>query len=72
MFIGWFTIGMYFIVCNVTMCVPLKSYQIILVQDRLKVYKEAWNGMLGVDYSTKLSPWLAHECITPRTIHDEV
>jgi hypothetical protein len=73
MFIGWFTIGMHFIVYNVTMCVPIKSYEIIImVQDRLRVYKETWNRMLGVDYSTKLSPWLAHGCITPKTIHDEV
>lgn len=41
-------------------------------KDRLRVYKETRNGMLGADYSTKFSPWLAHGCITPRTIHDEV
>lgn len=27
------------------------------------------NGMLGADYSTKLAPWLAAGCISPRTIH---
>ncbi len=62
-----------FIVFSKTMWVPLKSSKmIILVQDRLRVYKETRNGMLGADYSTKFSPWLAHGCITPRTIHDEV
>ena len=29
------------------------------LQDLLKVYKETRNGMLGPDYSTKFSPWLA-------------
>lgn len=43
-----------------------------LLQDQLKVYKETRNGMLGADYSTKFSPWLAHGCLSPRTIHDEV
>lgn len=28
--------------------------------------------MIGADYSTKFSPWLAHGCLSPRTIHDEV
>ncbi|KAG2278477.1 hypothetical protein Bca52824_061032 [Brassica carinata] len=30
-----------------------------LGRDLLKVYKETRNGMLGPDYSTKFSPWLA-------------
>jgi deoxyribodipyrimidine photo-lyase len=29
------------------------------------------NGMLGGDYSSKLSPWLAHGCISPRQIWAE-
>ena len=41
-------------------------------RDRLRVYKETRNGMLGADYSSKLSPWLAHGCISPRFVHDEV
>ena len=35
-------------------------------------YFSTRNGMLGPDYSTKFSPWLAHGCISPRTIHHEV
>jgi len=31
-------------------------------------YKETRNGMLGVDYSTKFSAWLAHGCVSPRLI----
>ncbi|CAI0376480.1 unnamed protein product [Linum tenue] len=41
-------------------------------KDLLCVYKETRNGMLGSDYSTKFSPWLASGCISPRFIHDEV
>ncbi len=31
-------------------------------------YKETRNGLLGGDYSTKFSPWLALGCISPRYI----
>ena len=41
-------------------------------QDCLKEYKETRNGMLGADYSSKFSPWLAHGCISPRFIYQEV
>ncbi|KAL2652281.1 hypothetical protein R1flu_020409 [Riccia fluitans] len=41
-------------------------------KDKVREYKETRNGMLGADYSTKFSPWLAHGCITPRIICDEL
>ncbi|CAN8252225.1 unnamed protein product [Cochlearia groenlandica] len=41
-------------------------------KDLLKVYKDTRNGMLGSDYSTKFSPWLAFGCISPRFIYEEV
>ncbi|GBG67780.1 hypothetical protein CBR_g905 [Chara braunii] len=41
-------------------------------KDKLRVYKETRNGMLGADYSTKFSPWLAFGCLSPRFIHDEL
>ncbi|XP_042989925.1 cryptochrome DASH, chloroplastic/mitochondrial-like isoform X2 [Carya illinoinensis] len=41
-------------------------------KDLLKIYKETRNGMLGPDYSTKLSPWLASGSLSPRFIHAEV
>lgn len=44
----------------------LKDY--IWEKDLLKVYFETRNGMIGADYSSKLSPWLAHGCISPRYI----
>jgi len=39
--------------------------------DRLKEYFEIRNGMLGEGYSSKLSPWLAVGCISPRRIWKE-
>jgi len=41
-------------------------------RDRLKVYKETRNGMLGADYSSKFSAWLAHGCLSPRLIYAQV
>jgi len=40
--------------------------------DHLKNYKFTRNGLLGADYSSKFSPWLALGCISPRRIYWEV
>lgn len=40
--------------------------------DQLRVYKETRNGMLGADYSSKLSPWLSLGCLSPRYIYEQV
>ena len=40
--------------------------------DCLKTYKETRNGLLGPDYSSKFSAWLALGCISPRFIYEEV
>lgn len=40
--------------------------------DLLKTYKETRNGLIGGDYSSKLSPWLAQGCISPKLIYHEV
>lgn len=40
--------------------------------DCLKNYKETRNGLLGPDYSSKFSAWLALGCISPRYIYEEV
>jgi deoxyribodipyrimidine photo-lyase len=37
-----------------------------------KTYKETRNGLLGSDYSTKFSLWLAHGCISPKKIFEEL
>lgn len=41
-------------------------------RDCLKNYKETRNGMLGEDYSSKFSPWLANGSLSPRVIYREV
>ncbi|MBW4420023.1 MAG: DASH family cryptochrome [Myxacorys californica WJT36-NPBG1] len=41
-------------------------------QEHLKTYKETRNGMLGADYSSKFSPWLALGCLSPRYIYWQV
>lgn len=40
--------------------------------DELKYYKWKRNGMLGADYSSKLSPWLSLGSLSPRTVSAEV
>jgi deoxyribodipyrimidine photo-lyase len=40
--------------------------------DHLREYKQTRNGMLGAEYSSKFSPWLAAGCLSPRWIHAEV
>lgn len=38
----------------------------------LSTYKETRNGMVGADYSSKFSAWLALGCLSPRYIYEEV
>jgi deoxyribodipyrimidine photo-lyase len=40
--------------------------------DHLRNYKGTRNGMLGADYSSKFSAWLAHGCLSPRYVNAEV
>lgn len=48
----------------------LKHY--VWDSESIKVYKETRNGLVGMDYSSKLSPWLAFGCISPRLIMNHV
>lgn len=41
-------------------------------EDCLREYKQTRNGMLGANYSSKFSAWLAMGCISPRYINDQV
>lgn len=38
----------------------------------VETYKETRNGLIGADYSTKFSAWLAQGCISPKRIYHEV
>ncbi|MEM1350535.1 MAG: DASH family cryptochrome, partial [Myxococcota bacterium] len=40
--------------------------------DALRRYKETRNGLVGANYSSKFSPWLAAGCISPRRIWKQV
>lgn len=48
----------------------LKDY--IWERELLKSYKKTRNGLLGEAYSSKLSPWLACGCLSPRRVVEEV
>ncbi|MCS6967665.1 MAG: DASH family cryptochrome [Cytophagales bacterium] len=48
----------------------VKTY--IWEKDLLKTYKETRNGLLGADFSSKFSPWLALGCLSPRYVWDQV
>ncbi|MCL7929554.1 DASH family cryptochrome [Halomonas llamarensis] len=41
-------------------------------QDGPASYKQTRNGLLGSNFSTRLSPWLAHGCISPSQVHQKV
>ena len=41
-------------------------------RDCLKSYKETRNGMVGSDYSSKLSPWLASGCLSAVQVYWEI
>ena len=40
--------------------------------DLIKSYKETRNELLGPDYSSKLSPWLAQGCLSPKLVYHEL
>jgi deoxyribodipyrimidine photo-lyase len=46
--------------------------EFIWQKDLLKTYKETRNGMLGKDYSSKLSPFLSLGCISAKQIYHEI
>ena len=41
-------------------------------KELLANYKQTRNGLIGGDYSSKFSPWLAHGCLSPRQIYWQV
>ncbi|KAL8721897.1 MAG: hypothetical protein Q9225_001533, partial [Loekoesia sp. 1 TL-2023] len=42
----------------------------LITSGSMTTYKDTRNGMLGFDFSTKLSAWLALGCITARQVHE--
>ncbi len=49
-----------------------RLYEYIWQGDHLKNYKQTRNGLLGANYSSKFSAWLANGSLSPRKIYDEV
>lgn len=47
-----------------------RIHQYLWDTDHVARYKETRNGLIGSDYSTKLSPWLAVGALSPRKIFD--
>lgn len=47
----------------------VKNY--IWDKDLLRTYFDTRNGMIGADYSSKFSPWLAHGNLSPRFVASE-
>jgi deoxyribodipyrimidine photo-lyase len=47
-------------------------HQWIWERDCLKEYKETRNGLVGADYSSKLSPWLSIGCISAVEVYWEI
>jgi deoxyribodipyrimidine photo-lyase len=41
-------------------------------KDLIASYKETRNGLIGGDYSSKFSPWLAQGCLSPKMIYHEL
>lgn len=39
---------------------------------KISQYKQTRNGLIGTDYSSKFSPWLANGCLSPKTIYWEI
>ena len=48
------------------------NYYVVNGEGKLSCYKETRNELIGIDYSSKLSIWLALGCITSRQIAAEV
>ncbi len=40
--------------------------------NKVKTYKQTRNELLGADYSSKFSPWLAQGCLSPKQIYYEL
>ncbi|KAI0522278.1 cryptochrome [Xylaria bambusicola] len=50
----------------------LDRLQYLINSGSASSYKSSRNGLLGVDYSTKLSAYLAQGCISARQVHEEL
>jgi deoxyribodipyrimidine photo-lyase len=49
-----------------------RLHEYVWERDRLREYKQTRNGLVGPDYSSKLSPWLNEGCLSPRRVYEAV
>lgn len=49
-----------------------RLHEYIWEKELIKNYKNTRNGLLGADYSSKLSPWLSLGCLSPRKVYHEI
>lgn len=49
-----------------------RRVQHLIASGSMTNYKDTRNGLLGLDFSTKLSAWLALGCITARQVHSQL
>ncbi|MFB6111464.1 MAG: DASH family cryptochrome [Halobacteriaceae archaeon] len=49
-----------------------RLHDYVWVGDHLREYKETRNGLLGADFSSKLSPWLAIGALSPRRVSEAI
>jgi deoxyribodipyrimidine photo-lyase len=50
----------------------LRLEQYLWINKSISEYKNTRNGLLGADYSSKFSAWLATGCLSPRKIYEEI
>ncbi len=49
-----------------------RVYNYLIETHAIASYKETRNGLIGENYSSKFSPWLAFGCISPKMIYHEI
>ena len=50
----------------------VRLYHYFWESGNIKSYKKTRNGMLGADFSSRFSPWLAHGALSPKFIYHEL
>jgi len=50
----------------------LRLHEYIWEKELIANYKNTRNGLVGSDYSSKLSAWLSHGCLSPRKVYEEI
>lgn len=49
-----------------------RLHEYIWEKELIRNYKNTRNGLLGADYSSKLSAWLSMGCLSPRKVYEQI